>query len=91
MCRLCGHEDHGANFCKQSGTNGLPCKCGHDGHWTVPILLSDWVSAMSDEQVLEIWVALGKVECSPDDPYRGVFTMQDWTELVYSEKSKRGL
>lgn len=47
---------------------------------------------MSDSDLLAIWEAIGSVEWDYDtsDPYDGV-SMQDWVELVYSEKSFRGI
>lgn len=51
----------------------------------------DEVSQMSDEQLLTTWKALGENPWPKDDMKTQTLSMDDWAEIVYSEKTKRGL
>jgi len=53
--------------------------------------LNDKLIRMTDDEVKAVWDALGKATYNFNEPMEGSATMGDWTEMVYSEMTKRGL
>lgn len=51
----------------------------------------DKLKQFEDGDILIIWDALRSMDYFPEEPGPYNCTMEEWTELVYSEKSKRGI
>ena len=46
---------------------------------------------MSNEDILTTWSALWFIDIDDPAPYDKKVSMKDWLDIIYSEKSKRGI